>query len=207
MQVELQNISKNFQSHAVFKGVNLILPYGYKGVILGGNGSGKSTLLKVISGALTPSNGKVIFSENGRTVPADEHYQKVAFCGPYTDLIEDFTLIELLDFQQKFRHYLPGITTENILEWLKLKRFENSPIKTYSSGMKQRVRLALTIFSDVPLLLLDEPTSNLDPDGKLWYRKLMESFLGERSAIVASNYFEEEYFFAQNEIALRDFQK
>jgi ABC-type multidrug transport system ATPase subunit len=207
MQVELQNISKIFQNHAVFKGVNLSLADGYTGVILGGNGSGKSTLLKVISGALTPSSGGVIFSENGTAIPAEAHYQKVAFCGPYTDLIEDFTLIELIQFQQKFRPFLPGIAQTEILSWLNLRRFENRPIKTYSSGMKQRVRLALTIFSDVPLLLLDEPTSNLDPEGKGWYRKLIESFLGQRSAIVASNYFEEEYFFAKNEIALRDFQK
>jgi ABC-type multidrug transport system ATPase subunit len=207
MQVELQNISKNFQSHAVFTGVNLTLPYGYKGVILGGNGSGKSTLLKVISGALTPSSGKIVFSENGKPIPAESHYQKVAFCGPYTDLIEDFTLIELIQFQQKFRPFLAGIKQAEILGWLNLKRFENSQIKTYSSGMKQRVRLALTIFSNVPLLLLDEPTSNLDPEGKLWYRKLVEAHLGNRSAIVASNFFEDEYFFAEDEIALRDFQK
>lgn len=207
MQVKLQNIGKNFQNHAVFKGVSLQLPDNYRGVILGGNGSGKSTLLKVISGALTPSTGSVIFNENGRNIPQEKHSQKVAFCGPYTDLIEDFTLTEILEFHQKFRPFLAGISQSEILDWLQLRRFENKSIKTYSSGMKQRVRLALAIFSDVPLLLLDEPTSNLDPDGKLWYRKLIETHLGKRSAIVASNYFAEEYFFAENEIALRDFQK
>jgi ABC-type multidrug transport system ATPase subunit len=207
MQVDLRDISKNFQDHPVFRHVTLTLPDGFRGVVLGGNGSGKSTLLKVISGALTPSSGEVFFRENGTLIPKENQYQKVAFCGPYTELIEDFTLREIVQFHQKFRPFLPGIGSAHILEALHLPRFEDKLIKTYSSGMKQRVRLALSIFTDVPLLLLDEPNSNLDPDGKLWYRDLMTTYLGNRSAIVASNFYKEEYFFADAEIALRDFQK
>lgn len=206
MQVKLANIGKNFQNHSVFKRVNIDIPSGYRGVILGGNGSGKSTLLKVISGALMPSEGRVTYHINGKEIPTDSMHKYVAFCGPYTDLIEDFTLVELIAFQAKFKPFLPGISTQLILERLNLKRFENKLIKTYSSGMKQRVRLALSVLVDTPLLLLDEPTSNLDPQGKEWYSDLVTEFAGDRTIIVASNYFKEEYAFTTEEINLSNYQ-
>jgi len=206
MQVELRDISKNFQSHAVFKGVNLTLPDGYRGVVLGGNGSGKSTLLKIISGALTPSSGKVVYREKDGEIAENYRYKKVAFCGPYTDLIEDFTLNELIDFQQLFRPFLPGIDKTGIVELVYLKTFQDKAIKTYSSGMKQRVRLALAVLADVPLLLLDEPTSNLDPQGKSWYTSLIKEFLGNRSVLVASNHLPQEYDFTNAEIDLHEYR-
>jgi ABC-type multidrug transport system ATPase subunit len=206
MQVKLANIGKNFQNHSVFKRVNIDIPSGYRGVILGGNGSGKSTLLKVISGALMPSEGRVTYHVNGQEIAADKAHKYVSFCGPYTDLIEDFTLVELIAFQAKFKAFLPHVDAKRILERLNLKRFENKLIKTYSSGMKQRVRLALSVMADTPLLLLDEPTSNLDPQGKEWYGELVGDFANKRTVIVASNYFKEEYAFTTEEINLSNYQ-
>jgi ABC-type multidrug transport system ATPase subunit len=206
MQVKLSNISKNFQNHSVFKGVTIDIPSGYRGVILGGNGSGKSTLLKVISGALVPSQGSVTYINQDKVVPSDKMFQHVSFCGPYTDLIEDFTLVELITFQARFKPFLEGVSPQAILERLNLKKFENKLIKTYSSGMKQRVRLALTVMSDTSLLLLDEPTSNLDPQGKEWYSQLMNDYGLNRTIIVASNFFKEEYAFTNSQINLSNYQ-
>lgn len=206
MQVELIKVSKNFQNHAVFKDVNLSIPAGYRGVILGGNGSGKSTLLKVISGALSPSSGKVEMLENGRKIPEADLYKYIAFCGPYSELIEDLTLNELIDFQAKFRAFIPAATKQKIIDLLYLKKFQDKPLKVYSSGMKQRVRLALALLADVPIILLDEPTSNLDPEGKKWYRMLVENYIQDRTLIVASNFLEEEYFFSKEQITLTAFQ-
>ena len=115
-------------------------------------------------------------------------------------MIEDFTLKELIEFQQSFRPFLPDVGVSQILETIQLSRFENKRIKTYSSGMKQRVRLALTVMSDTPVLLLDEPTSNLDPLGRKWYQELINKYMRDRTVIVASNHLEEEYFFVQNQI-------
>ena len=206
MQVELEQISKNFQNHAVIKGVDLSFPAGYRGVILGGNGSGKSTLLKIISGALTPTTGKVHLLHNGSKIPESLHYKHIAFCGPYSELIEDLTLSELLDFQAKFRTFIPGLGKREIIDLLNLQKFQNKPLKVFSSGMKQRVRLALALLADVPIVLLDEPTSNLDPEGKKWYRNLIEEYIQDRTLIVASNFLEEEYFFATEQISLASFQ-
>jgi ABC-type multidrug transport system ATPase subunit len=153
-----------------------------------------------------PSEGVVSYIINGKEIPADSMHKYVAFCGPYTDLIEDFTLVELIAFQAKFKAFLPDVNSKLILERLNLRRFENKLIKTYSSGMKQRVRLALSVLADTPLLLLDEPTSNLDPQGKEWYANLVNDFANYRTIIVASNYFKEEYDFTTDEINLSNYQ-
>lgn len=206
MQVELINISKKFQNHAIFSGVNMVLPTGYKGVLLGGNGSGKSTLIKIISGALTPSTGSVILTDERNQISSTEQYKYLAFCAPYTDLIEDFTLTELLAFQAQFKPFVAGISPREIIDLLDLKKFQHRPIRMYSSGMKQRVKLALTVLCNVPIVLLDEPTSNLDPTGRQWYKQLIETFIENRTLIVASNFLEEEYFFANAQITLADYQ-
>jgi ABC-type multidrug transport system ATPase subunit len=206
MRVELVDIGKRFQNHSVFNGVNLDIPSGYRGVILGGNGSGKSTLLKIISGALEPSQGTVSYFIGEQKVPSDRMYQQVSFCGPYTELIEDFTLPELIDFQAKFKSFLPGLSSQLIRDRLNLERFKNQRIKTFSSGMKQRVRLALSIMSNTPLLLLDEPTSNLDPQGKTWYMELVTEFAQNKTILVASNHLKDEYAFATHEINLHNYQ-
>jgi len=206
MQVKLHDVSKKFQNHSVFKNVNLDLPDGYRGVILGGNGSGKSTLLKIISTALVPSTGTVTYTSKNAEVEESARYKHVSFCAPYIDLIEDFTLEEHIAFQQKFHPFIDGISSTEIISRLQLGRFKDRNIKTYSSGMRQRVRLALAIMADSDLLLLDEPTSNLDPNAKTWYKELLLDFAGNRSIIVGSNFLEEEFFFAKNSIELKDFQ-
>jgi ABC-type multidrug transport system ATPase subunit len=206
MRVELVDIGKRFQNHSIFNGVNLDIPSGYRGVILGGNGSGKSTLLKIISGALEPSQGTVSYFIGEQKVPSDRMYQQVSFCGPYTELIEDFTLPELIDFQAKFKAFLPGLSSQLIRDRLNLERFKNQRIKTFSSGMKQRVRLALSIMSNTALLLLDEPTSNLDPQGKTWYMELVTEFAQNKTILVASNHLKDEYAFATHEINLHNYQ-
>jgi len=206
MQVKLHDVSKQFQSHSVFKNVRLDLRDGYRGVILGGNGSGKSTLLKVISTALVPSTGTVLYSLNQEEIEENARYKHVSFCAPYIDLIEDFTLEEHITFQQKFRPFIAGLSSAEIINRLQLGRFKDRSIKNYSSGMRQRVRLALAIMADSELLLLDEPTSNLDPKGKTWYKELLQEFAGKRSIIAGSNFLDEEFFFAKNTIELKDFQ-
>ena len=206
MQVKLQGISKVFQNHSVFKNVNLDLQSGYGAAILGGNGSGKSTLLKIISTAMMPSQGTVSYILNGKEIEESKRYKYVSFAAPYMELIEDLTLEELVAFHLKFRPFIKELTKDVIIDRLKLGRFKDKQIKTFSSGMRQRVRLILAIGTESKLLLLDEPTSNLDPAGKQWYQELLTDFALNRTILVGSNHLKEEYFFTENTIELANFK-
>ena len=206
MQVKLHDIGKSYQHHAVFQHIDYEFNAGYRGVVLGGNGSGKSTFLKVLSTATVPTSGTVQYLLEGKAVAEEERYKHVAYCAPYIDLIEDFSLLEIIDFQSKFMSFQNNLTAKELSDLLYLERFATKPIKSYSSGMKQRVKLALAICADSPLLLLDEPTSNLDSKGISWYKSLIQDFACDRIILVASNRIADEYDFTTDQISIEDYK-
>lgn len=188
MKISLENVSKKYNKEYIFKNVNFQFIKGEKYAIKGSNGSGKSTLLKLISGFITPTSGKVLYENKS----IEEVYNQFAFCTPYQELIEEMTLSELLVFHQSFKKFIPEVDINFIINLLNFDK--TKIIKDYSSGMKQRVKLALAFFSDVPVLLLDEPSTNLDTKGVDWYLNLVENYTQNRTLIVASN-IEREYSF------------
>lgn len=206
MRCELHQISKTFQYTKVFQQVNLVFEPGFRGVVLGGNGSGKSTLLKIIAGSLTPSEGSVRFFFDGQQLSGFDAIKHISFAAPYIDLIEDFTIPELLHFTQKFKPFKDGLKPTDILELSGLQMAKNKPIKYFSSGMKQRIKLATAILSQTSLLILDEPHSNLDARGMDWYHKLLAAHLGNRVVLVGSNHQQGEYFFAEHQIKIEDYK-
>jgi ABC-type multidrug transport system ATPase subunit len=175
-------------------------------VILGANGSGKSTLLQIIAGNLVPSEGTISY-RNGTGIPGDAFYAHISMAAPYLELIEEFTLNEMLRFHAKFKTMKNGMGPDAIIERCYLGDAANKKIKDYSSGMKQRVKLALAILSDTPVLLLDEPCSNLDAKGVDWYKKLIEEFNKDRLIIVCSNEQKDEYGFCKKEIRVENYKK
>lgn len=199
MKILLENVSKKYNKEYIFRNVNFQFQKGEKYAIKGSNGSGKSTLLKLISGFITPTSGKVIYED--KTV--EEVYNQFAFCTPYQELIEEMTLSELLVFHQSFKKLLPEVDTDFIVNLLNFDK--QKLIKDYSSGMKQRVKLALAFFSDVPVLLLDEPSTNLDAKGVAWYLNLVDNFAQNRTLIIASN-IEREYSFCEQFLEIEDFK-
>lgn len=189
MQVKLQDIGKKYDRHFVFRGVSVDLFPDTRVAILGGNGSGKSTLLKVISGSLTATTGKLFITDNsGASIPVMDYMRMVAFTGPYTEVIEEFNLREIVDFQSKFRPWRNNLSNEEVVELTGLKKVAERSIANFSSGMRQRVRLALAILADTPILLLDEPTSNLDAKGMKWFHDLLEQHIENRILCVGSNH-------------------
>ena len=187
MRIKLQNISKRFKFEWIFKKIDYTFEAPKQYAILGHNGSGKSTILKILAGHLTPSKGTIKFDLNGKDVGGDSFYKQVSFAAPYIDLIEEYTLIEAIKFHQQFQSFKEGIGVQEILDILQLKKSNNKEIRNFSSGMKQRLKLALAICSDTPMLLLDEPTSNLDEQGVAWYRDLIARYAQQRLVIIASN--------------------
>ena len=176
MTIELKNAGKRYRLDWIFRGVDYAFNAGERYAVLGPNGSGKSTLLKVLSGHLTPSKGKVLFQKSGRDVEPDAVYRHISYAAPYIELIEEFTLEEALTFHAGLKPLLPGFTPARLYELLALPRSRSKEIRFFSSGMKQRVKLALAVCTAAPVLLLDEPATNLDVQGVEWYKNLIAAF-------------------------------
>lgn len=205
MKIKLQKASKRFQYEWIFRNLNLELKQGDSLAITGGNGSGKSTLLKCISGSIPFSSGKMIFESEEKLISESDWYKHLAISAPYLELPEEFSLIELIDFHFKFKKPLNQIQPKELIEILYLDQHVAKPVSQFSSGMKQRLKLGIALFSDVPVILLDEPTSNLDKKGIAWYTDLIHNFQKERILIVCSNE-PREYEFCEQKLALEDFK-
>ncbi|MEJ6981131.1 ABC transporter ATP-binding protein [Pedobacter sp. P351] len=205
MKITLTNIGRRFNRDWIFRDVNYSFEQGNTYAILGRNGSGKSTLLQLIAGNLTPSKGSIDIASNGKSMDPDEVYQSLSIAAPYLELIEEFTLSEMINFHFKFKSYSKDLNKNRLLEILDLKGSKNKALKYFSSGMKQRTKLALSICSDTPMLLLDEPASNLDAEAISWYLNLIQQYSTNRIVIVCSNQ-EHEYSFCKNHLRISDYK-
>jgi ABC-type multidrug transport system ATPase subunit len=205
MQIDLNNAGKCFNKEWIFKNFSFQFDSNKSYVILGGNGSGKSTLLQAIAGNYIMNQGAISYQLNQENISTDIIYKYVSFASPYISLLEEFTLTESLSFHQKFKPFIKNLSVKDVLNYIELKDSDKI-LKNYSSGMKMRVRLALAILSDTPLLLLDEPTSNLDKKSIDWYQNLVKEFSSDRLIIVASNHQQQEYFFCTEEINIEDYK-
>ncbi|MBP8877829.1 MAG: ABC transporter ATP-binding protein [Flavobacteriales bacterium] len=187
MEIRLNNIAKHFGREVVFQNVDLTLASGSRTAILGPNGSGKSTLLQVIGGAIIPTKGSIEHRIGERLVPQEEVYRHVAIASPYLGLYEELSLAQIIEFHRGFKPLRAGLGVQDVARIAYLEQALEKPVQHFSSGMKQRLKLALAILSDTPLLLLDEPASNLDADAIAWYRELLGKHLDGRTLLVASN--------------------
>ena len=206
MNIYLDGIGKKFNTEWIFRDVSLELCSGESCAILGRNGSGKSTLLQIIAGNIHPSSGKIIYKNGNTAIPDTIIFRHLAMVAPYMEIIEDFTLDEMLRFHFAFKNLLPGMNLNGVKEILDLRARPRKTIKQFSSGMKQRVKLAMAVLSDVPLLLLDEPLMNLDNPGVEWYIWLIREYCGGRTVVVCSNHHEQESLFAQKVIRIEKYK-
>ncbi len=206
MRIELQDIGKKFNTEWIFRKVTFTFEENSTSAILGRNGSGKSTLLQVVAGNLQPSAGMVTYTRNGQSISSDDIFRQITMVAPYMELIEDFTLQEMLEFHFSFKQFLPGFDTATATEMLGFSNVNHKQIRQFSSGMKQRVKLILAILSDVPLLLLDEPTMNLDKAGIDWYLELIGNFSGKRTIIICSNLHQTESAFASKALQIEEYK-
>lgn len=203
--IQVQNASKRFHHEWIFKNLDLELSTGDRIAITGGNGSGKSTLLKCLSGAIPLTSGAITYHVGATQIVEEQWFRSLALATPYLELPEEFTLSEVLSFHFQFKNPLQQRSTTEILEILGLEKHKSKAISQFSSGMKQRVKLALAIFSEVPFLLLDEPTTNLDKQGVTWYLDLIQQFTQHRIVVICSND-PREYDFCEKKITLEDFK-
>ncbi len=207
MEISLNDAGKKFYREWIFRHVNLSFSGNQKTVILGPNGSGKSTLLQAIAGASILNEGTLSYSNGGIGVDPDNIFKEISFAAPYLELIEEFTLKEMVNFHYKLKPSIENLPVEKIIELTGLPAKSNSILKFFSSGMKQRVKLSLAILSDTPVLLLDEPCSNLDGEGVKWYSEMISRFALDRLVIVASNEHQEEFFFCETKLNMSGFKQ
>jgi len=206
LSIQLNNLGKKFNKEWIFKGLTYTINAGDKVVVLGGNGSGKSTLLQVISGFITENEGEVIYKVDDKIIPVDKIKNYISFASPYIHLVEDFTLTEMIDHTKIFKPFIKDLSTEQIIKLLDLETAKDKFIKQFSSGMKQRLKLGVAILCDTPLLLLDEPVSNLDANAIAWYKNIIKEYSQNRTVIVASNAIQDEFFICDKQLNIADFK-
>ncbi|MFY8021222.1 MAG: ABC transporter ATP-binding protein [Bacteroidia bacterium] len=205
MEINLTDVGKRYNRQWIFKGIHYQIKSNSSLALVGNNGSGKSTLLQLIYNYQTISKGNIQYLVEGRLVEDQNLYSYFSFVAPYLDLPEEFTLNEIWDFNFSLKKLKPGIQKSQIFEQCGLAGNENKFIKHFSSGMKQRLKLILALYAETPVLLLDEPCSNLDKNGIIWYRKTMFDMLGTRTILVASNQLDE-YDFCEGRIEMHEFK-
>ena len=220
MTISLSDAGKRFNRDWIFRHFNYTFNTGNSYAIVGPNGSGKSTLLQVIGGAIGLSEGKLVVRReaagvsgeasvvsgqasgmSGATEETENIYQYISIAAPYLEVIEEMTVTEFLQFHQTFKPLLQALSIKEIIAVVGLATAANKQIRYYSSGMKQRVKLAQAIFSDVPVILLDEPCTNLDTSGITLYQQLISDYCTNRLVIVSSND-EAEYGFCKEKLRM-----
>jgi len=187
MIIELENLGKRFNRQWIFRKLSYTFKAGTAYAIVGPNGSGKSTLLQVIAGAVEKSEGQLRWHKNNTLLTSETHFEQLSIAAPYLDLIEELTLQEFFSFHQSFKPFIDSHSVGSIIDYIGLGESAAKQIRYFSSGMKQRVKLAQAILAKTAVVMLDEPTTNLDLDGIALYRKLVIDHCSDRLLIICSN--------------------
>ncbi len=205
MQITLNNVGKRFNREWIFRRFTYQFQSGKTYVITGPNGSGKSTLLQVIAGSLTHNEGSIELNNAQPIANNEQLYSHISIAAPYLELIEEMTAKEMLHFHAQFKPLTNELAIEEILQTVGLQNAINKQIRYYSSGMKQRLKLAQAFFSNTPILLLDEPTTNLDTDGIALYHHLIKNCTKDKLVIISSND-KQEYDFCEEVVKIGEYK-
>jgi ABC-type multidrug transport system ATPase subunit len=200
-QISIIGAGKRFNKDWVFQSLNVDFEQGQHYALIGNNGSGKSTLLQVIAGFTNLSKGTIEW--NG--ADSQSIYEQISIAAPYLELVEELTTLEHFEFHAKFKSLTENLSIQEMIQLIGLEKSTHKQIRYFSSGMKQRLKLALAIFSTTPILLLDEPCSNLDKEGYALYKQLIQQYAMQKLIIVGSND-PEEYAFCTQQINLMDYK-
>jgi heme exporter protein A len=198
-RIEVENLGKRFGERVVFSKINFTLKSGNSLAVVGPNGSGKSTLLKIMLSLLVPTKGKVTYFQDEKKLDDSKIRSLVSFVSPYLNLYDHLTAEENLKFFSTVAGgNISGKNINNLLESVGLEGRGMDFVYEYSSGMKQRLKYAVALLKNPKYLFLDEPTSNLDEDGKKIVVDLLEQYRTESIIVIATNE-KEEYSFAEQQ--------
>lgn len=206
MKITAHGLGKKFGREWIFKDLSCEFNTGQATAITGPNGSGKSTLLQILTGAHLATRGEVIYHDSDASlIKPEEFFQYIDISAPYLELIEEFTLDEMIQFHFQFKTLLKGLDLKGFKELIYMEKQGSKQIKQFSSGMKQRLKLGLCFFSQTPVCFLDEPTSNLDKRGIDWYLQHAANNSNNKLLVISSNQ-EYEYDFCEHKIDIPVFK-
>lgn len=187
IEILAKNVGKKFSNQWLFKNIDLDFYSNQVYAITGQNGSGKSTFLSLLTGYTSVSEGNICYKINSFSTEVEKFTNLISISAPYLELVEEFTLLELIDFHFSFCSFDVGKNSETLIDFLQLEASKNKLINKFSSGMKQRLKLGLALFSNKPVLFLDEPTVNLDMQGIEWYKYKVVPLFKNKLVVICSN--------------------
>lgn len=187
MILKASNLGKRFNREWIFRGLTTEFSAGNIYAITGPNGSGKSTLMQVLWGQVPSSEGFVEYQLGNQPVPIENAFMHISIAAPYMDLIEEFTLQEQVEFHFQFKRPIHPMTISEIIDKMELSWASNKQVKQFSSGMKQRLKLGLAMFSSSEALFLDEPSTNLDTASTDWYIRNLLEIRTKKLILIATN--------------------
>ncbi len=187
MKITVSNAGKRFNRDWIFRNINQEFNQGNHYAITGHNGSGKSTFLQSIAGSIYINEGSITYFKETEAIKPEEQFKYLSICAPYLEVIEEMTSLEFLQYHCSFKPFIQGATAISILEEIGLSHTKDKQIRHFSSGMKQRIKLAQAFFTDAPVLLLDEPCTNLDQKGFDLYSHLINQYCGNKLVLISSN--------------------
>lgn len=187
LTITVNDLSKRFNREWIFKNFNYQFLSAGTYAITGPNGSGKSTLLQVLWGQVPQTSGIIRYTKDNREIPLEESFRHLSIATPYMDLIEEFTLSEIIDFHFKLKKIRHGVRKEDLISIMYLENAVGKQLINFSSGMKQRLKLALALYTHADAYFLDEPGTNLDNRAFEWYTRELSLLPHNPIVFIASN--------------------
>ena len=185
--IRFEGFGKSFGPHLAVEGLTFSVGAGEAVALLGPNGSGKTTTLKAAAGLVRPTAGRVLIGEPGRLASLPAARNAISYLPQRVSFPESLTGFEVVEFYRRLRAAAPQRTSE-VLRLASLNGASSRAVSTYSGGMVQRLGLAVAALPDAPVMLLDEPTAALDPDGLCAFYGLVERRRKDGRALLFSSH-------------------
>jgi len=203
MTIEIKNVCKSFEDVKAVQNVNLMIQSGESVALLGPNGAGKTTLVEMIEGVQFPDSGDINILD--RTWEKDEHFlrKKIGLALQETRFLERLTVEETLKLFASF-YSLEKDRTEEVIEIIQLESKRKTWVLNLSGGQRQRLALGVAILPLPQILILDEPTTGLDPNARRDLWEILEGLKATGTTLILTTHYMEEAQYLCERILMMD---